>query len=41
MSRGRTESFDRATKLLVGADDRAVKPFSLNELLAPVRSLLR
>ena len=33
----RTESFDLAAGLLVGADDYVVKPFSADELLARVR----
>lgn len=37
----RTESFDRVAGLLLGADDYLAKPFSVDELLARVRSLLR
>jgi len=41
MSGERTEPFDRAAGLLVGADDYVVKPFASDELLARVRALLR
>jgi DNA-binding response OmpR family regulator len=37
----RTESFDRVGGLILGADDFLVKPFSADELLARVRSLIR
>jgi DNA-binding NarL/FixJ family response regulator len=37
LSGARTEGFDRAAGLLVGADDYVVKPFSADELLARVR----
>ncbi|HYZ75834.1 MAG TPA: response regulator transcription factor [Gaiellaceae bacterium] len=37
LSGERTEGFDRAAGLLVGADDYVVKPFSADELLARVR----
>jgi DNA-binding response OmpR family regulator len=37
----RTESFDRVGGLLVGGDDYQVKPFSPDELLARIRSLIR
>jgi DNA-binding NarL/FixJ family response regulator len=36
----RTEPFDRAAGLLVGADDYVVKPFDADELLARVRNHL-
>jgi len=36
----RTESFDRVSGILVGADDYLVKPFAPDELLARVRRLL-
>jgi DNA-binding NarL/FixJ family response regulator len=35
----RTESFDRAAGLLIGADDYLAKPFSPDELIARVRRL--
>jgi DNA-binding NarL/FixJ family response regulator len=37
----RTESMDRVSGLLVGADDYLVKPFDPDELLARIRALLR
>lgn len=37
----RTEAFDRAAGLMLGADDYISKPFSTEELLARVRGLLR
>lgn len=37
----RTEAFDRAAGLMLGADDYILKPFSTEELLARVRGLLR
>jgi DNA-binding response OmpR family regulator len=37
----RTESFDRVGGLLVGGDDYLVKPFSPDELLARIRSVIR
>jgi DNA-binding NarL/FixJ family response regulator len=37
----RTESFDRAGGLLLGADDYLLKPFALDELLARVERLAR
>ena len=40
LSGERTESFDLAAGLLVGADDYVVKPFSADELLARVRRRL-
>src|SRR5262245_5048112 len=36
----RTESYDRAGGLLIGADDYVVKPFSPDELIARVERLL-
>src|SRR4051812_22403171 len=36
----RTESYDRVSGLLLGADDYVVKPFANDELLARVRRLL-
>lgn len=36
----RTESYDRVSGLLLGADDYLVKPFATDELLARVRRLL-
>ncbi len=41
MLSGRGEVDDRATGLEIGADDYLTKPFSLRELLARVRSVLR
>jgi DNA-binding response OmpR family regulator len=41
MLTARGEEMDRVTGLDLGADDYVVKPFSLPELLARVRSLLR
>jgi DNA-binding NarL/FixJ family response regulator len=40
ISGARTESYDRVSGLLVGADDYLVKPFASDELLARVRRLL-
>jgi two-component system nitrate/nitrite response regulator NarL len=37
----RTEPFDRAAALMVGADDYLVKPFAIEELVARVQALLR
>jgi two-component system response regulator MprA len=37
----RTDALDRVAGLLLGGDDYLVKPFSADELLARVRSLLR
>ena len=37
----RTEAFDRAAGLMLGADDYLVKPFAMEELIARVRGLLR
>jgi len=37
----RIEAFDRAAGLMLGADDYMSKPFSTEELVARVRSLLR
>ena len=37
----RVEELDRVAGLLLGADDYLVKPFSADELLARIRSLLR
>jgi DNA-binding NarL/FixJ family response regulator len=37
----RTDELDRVAGLLLGGDDYLVKPFSADELLARVRSLLR
>ena len=37
----RTESFDRVGGFLVGGDDYLVKPFSPDELIARIRSLVR
>ncbi|TMD58691.1 MAG: response regulator transcription factor [Chloroflexi bacterium] len=41
LSGERTEAFDRAAGLMLGADDYLVKPFSNEELVARVRGLLR
>ena len=41
LSGDRTEPYDRAAGLLLGADDYIVKPFDEGELLARVRSALR
>jgi DNA-binding NarL/FixJ family response regulator len=41
LSGDRTEPYDRAAGLLIGADDYIVKPFDEGELLARVRSALR
>lgn len=41
MLTARTEEADRVLGLEVGADDYVVKPFSMRELLARVRALLR
>lgn len=41
MLTARSEEIDRVVGLEVGADDYVVKPFSIRELLARVRSLLR
>src|SRR5712691_12903080 len=41
MSGERTESIDRVSGLLLGADDYLVKPFDPDELLARVRTVLR
>jgi len=40
LSGARTESYDRVSGLLLGADDYVVKPFAPDELLARVRRLL-
>ena len=40
LSGARTESYDRVSGLLLGADDYLVKPFAHDELLARVRRLL-
>jgi len=37
----RTESYDRAVGLIIGADDYVVKPYAADELLARIRRLLR
>jgi DNA-binding NarL/FixJ family response regulator len=37
----RTESYDRAAGLIVGADDYLVKPYATDELLARLRRLVR
>jgi two-component system nitrate/nitrite response regulator NarL len=41
VSGDRTEPYDRAAGLLLGADDYVVKPFDEGELLARIRSSLR
>ena len=41
LSGERTESFDRAAGLLLGADDYMIKPFDPDELLARARALVR
>jgi DNA-binding response OmpR family regulator len=41
MLTGRAEEIDRVVGLEVGADDYLVKPFSMRELLARVRAMLR
>src|SRR3712207_336382 len=41
MLTARSEEIDRVMGLEVGADDYVVKPFSIRELLARVRSILR
>jgi DNA-binding NarL/FixJ family response regulator len=41
MSAERKESFDRAAGLMLGADEYLAKPFSVDDLLARVRGLLR
>jgi DNA-binding NarL/FixJ family response regulator len=40
LSGARTESYDRVSGFLLGADDYVVKPFAHDELLARVRRLL-
>src|SRR3954447_26528878 len=40
LSGARTESYDRVSGILLGADDYLVKPFAHDELLARVRRLL-
>jgi len=37
----RTESYDRVSGLLIGADDYVVKPYAPDELLARVRRLVQ
>ena len=41
MLTGRAEEIDRVVGLEVGADDYLVKPFSMRELLARIRAMLR
>jgi DNA-binding NarL/FixJ family response regulator len=41
VSGARTEPYDRAVGLIVGADDYVVKPYAPDELLARVRRLVR
>ena len=41
LSGERVESYDRAAGLLLGADEYLVKPFSPDELVTRVRSLIR
>jgi len=41
VSGNRTESYDRAAGLMIGADDYIVKPFAADELLARVRRLVQ
>jgi len=40
VSGSRTEAYDRAAGLIIGADDYMVKPFAADELLARVRRLV-
>src|SRR5438132_999140 len=41
LSAERRESFDRASGLMLGADDYVTKPFSTDDLLARIRGLTR
>ena len=41
VSRDRTDSLDRVAGLLLGGDDYLVKPFTIEELLARTRALMR